>query len=247
MQPQRHRPACITPPHPYRDTSSDWEEALGKIAILGPPRQPADREFSNPEEAEAHGLQLGLWEAASIARRALADDREELPDSSIATYASLTESERDHLRALNSILERVERRFHPAAVEISRRLRDRVKDSEDPLSDYEVYLTIDFYLAEDDPAWCDEEDNLIGSVVERLTDAEDEPEFGFGAFGTNHAEPGRFPGEHHCWLYHEASDHVGLGWRDLLRVGLVWSDFIINEQTAIPVVPPAGCAATEEP
>ncbi|MEI7611043.1 MAG: hypothetical protein WCJ64_26975, partial [Rhodospirillaceae bacterium] len=108
------------------------------------------------------------------------------------------------------------------------------------------FVTIDLYPTDGDPSWSEDQDNLIGSLVQRLTNVKDAPESGFGALGTNHAEPGHFPGEHHCGLFHSAYDHSGLGWRDLLRVGLVWVDFTTIEQTVMPVVTSAACAATEE-
>ncbi|MEI7610289.1 MAG: hypothetical protein WCJ64_23160 [Rhodospirillaceae bacterium] len=205
---------------------------------MAPAEQPGDQEHDDMEAAEAHGLRVGLWEAACIARRGLAEGQGAGDAAGAESYADLTGSERENLRALNRVLAEVERRFHPAAVETTRRLQARKRDRTDCLSDFEVFLTIDLYPADGDPSWSEDSDNQIGSVVERLTDVKALPEFGFGALGTNHAVPGLFPGERHCWLFHSACCHSGLGWGDLLRVGLVWADFSTIEQTVMPVARP---------
>ena len=187
------------------------------------------------EAAESHGLRVGLWEAASIARRGLAGGQGDGDVHCAESYADLTGRERERLLALNRVLAEVERRIHPAAVETTRRLQARKRDRTDCLSDFEVFLTIDLYPADGDPSWSEDTDNLIGSVVERLTDVKALPEFGFGALSTDHAVPGLFPGERHCWLFRSACCHSGLGWGDLLRVGLVWADFATVEQVVLPV------------
>ncbi|MEI7610881.1 MAG: hypothetical protein WCJ64_26150, partial [Rhodospirillaceae bacterium] len=96
MHPPPPRHGCVTAPYAVRDPSYAWEEALGQIARLAPAGQPEDQEHESLEEAEAHGLRLGLWEAASIARQALTEDRGDRADASAASYAALTENERDH-------------------------------------------------------------------------------------------------------------------------------------------------------
>ena len=96
-------------------------------------------------------------------------------------------------------------------------------------------MIVDLFPPDGDPSWDEDADSCIGTVVGGFTTVRESPEFGFGALVTNHAEPGSFPGEHHCWLYHSAYDHSGLGWRDLLRVGSVWVDLVTTEQTVFPV------------
>ena len=236
MEPHRQRQTSITRlPHADRGPRDARDEALREIVRMAPAEQPGDQEHDDLEAAEAHGIHLGLWDAARIARRGLAEGRIARDAVGAESYTDLTGREREHLLALNRVLAEVERRFHPAAVEVTRRLQARKRDRTDSLSDFEVFLTIDLYPADGDPSWSEDPENLIGSAVERLTDVKTLPEFGFGALSTDHAVPGLFPGERHCWLFRSACCHSGLGWGDLLRVGLVWADFATVEQVVLPV------------
>lgn len=159
-------------------------------------------------------------------------------DAADMSYYDLTKREREHLKAINQALTEIERRLHPAAVRLRHKLQARKEDHTDFLHDYELAITVEMYSADCSTALDEEEsNNPITSLVKHLTNVNDAPKFGFGAHDTNHAEPGCFPGERHCWLYHAAYDHSGLSWRDLLRVGQVWGDLVITEQTRVLVAP----------
>ena len=73
------RRRIAAPPLDDHHLSEVRGEALREIARLSPSEQPGDQEHDDLEAAEAHGLRLGLWEAASIARRALAAGQDEQP------------------------------------------------------------------------------------------------------------------------------------------------------------------------
>ncbi|MEI7609993.1 MAG: hypothetical protein WCJ64_21635 [Rhodospirillaceae bacterium] len=215
-------------------THATLARALREIARLGPTSEPGDQEHDGLEEAEAHGLRLGHWEAAVIARRALAEyQNDHLNDCDQVAYSDLTDAERGRLQALNRALAEVEVHLHRTAAELRRQLEAMKADPDSGLDDYEIELVVGLHPPDGDPTWDDDVDNRIGELTERLTAVKDSPGFGFGAARTNHAEPGWFPGENHSWLYHS-----GLGWRDLLRVGLLWVDLIVTRQSVFRVARP---------
>ena len=79
-------------------------------------------------------------------------------------------------------------------------------------------------LGEDDSEYDEEDDNILIEQDELLSHIarpgqdQCDPDH-------NWASPGEdFPGEHHCWLYHDLYDHTGLDWRDLLRIDMIWVD-----------------------
>ena len=215
----------------------DRMRALRAIARLGPSEDPGDREHDSLEDAEAHGVELGLFQAADIARRALASrpacwgvgNRRVNP-------GELSDAEIQHLAELNRVLGDVERRFHTAALDLDRELGRRVLDPDDWLSDYEVELSVDLYPESGDPSWDEDDDNLIGRTTERLTNVCPAPEFGFGAFGTDHTEPGRSLGGIRQYdLFHHLIDHSDLDGADFARVGMVWCDLVVTYQWILPV------------
>ncbi|MEI7610883.1 MAG: hypothetical protein WCJ64_26160 [Rhodospirillaceae bacterium] len=228
-------------------THATLERALREIARLGPTSEPGDQEHDGLEEAEAHGLRLGQWEAAVIARRALAEYlNDHLNDCDQVAYADLTDAERGQLQALNRALAEVEVHLHRTAAELRRQLEAMKADPDSGLDDYEIELEVGLHPPDGDPSWDDDDvDNRIGELTERLTAVKDSPTFGFGAVQINHAEPGWFPGEHHSWLYHCAYDHSGLGWRELLRVGLLWADLVVTRQSVFRVPRPDSADGTQ--
>jgi hypothetical protein len=58
--------------------------------------------------------------------------------------------------------------------------------------------------------------------------------WGFGATHVDHAISFKcFSGEKHCYTYHQLYDHCHLDWRDLLRIGNLYVELKINEQSGM--------------
>ncbi|MEI7606400.1 MAG: hypothetical protein WCJ64_03345 [Rhodospirillaceae bacterium] len=76
-------------------THHHLKRALEEIARLGPSEEPGDHEHDTLEEAESHGLKVGLWQAADIARRALAASSEARPIAETSVRVAGSESSAD--------------------------------------------------------------------------------------------------------------------------------------------------------
>ena len=215
-------------------TEAIYRQALLEIAMLSSSSEPVKQDGDTSEEAEAHGLRLGLLRASEIARRALvnADDRCELINN--RPYSALTNAERAKLHLINHVLSDIERRYHQIALDMIRQMKARYRGVVGGFDDYELELSIAFYPDADDPA-CYDDDGLIGKLCENLKDIEEKPRFAFGALDHNHALSEIFPSEHHCWLYHCAYDHTRMSWNDLLRVKRIWVDIAATLQEMVPI------------
>jgi hypothetical protein len=87
-------------------------------------------------------------------------------------------------------------------------------------------------LREDDPEYEEDDDNILMAVEYLYLGSRNSGDFGNTA-DVNFAEfPERHMGEWHCYLYHDLYDHLGLDWRDLLRIGLLYVEIKIDEQSA---------------
>ena len=154
-------------------------------------------------------------------------------------YASLNESEKAWLRAFNESLRQLEDKFYPIMAAKHKELQARVADPADWLMDFNLECLITFYLREDDPEYEEDDDNVLMEIVEMHREKKTRRrDWGFGATHTNHAESVRdFSGERHCYLYRHLYDHCGLDWRDLFRIGSLWVDIKIDEQSGVlPVI-----------
>jgi len=147
-------------------------------------------------------------------------------------YCDLTNDERRHLRTINESLTDIERRFQSIALQLCSELDQRVASPTDWLGDYEIELAVDLYLNE--AAWeeDDEDDDVFVTLAWDLKGVDAEPDFGFGALHIHHAESihGDFGDERHCWLYHHLYAHSDLCWRDLLRIGPIGVDLMVDYQ-----------------
>ena len=108
-------------------TEAIYRQALLEIAMLSSSSEPVKQDGDTSEEAEAHGLRLGLLRASEIARRALvnADDRCELINN--RPYSALTNAERAKLHLINHVLSDIERRYHQIALDMIRQMKARYR------------------------------------------------------------------------------------------------------------------------
>lgn len=159
-------------------------------------------------------------------------------------YEDLSAEERSRLMALNEQLKQLEEKYLPIMNAKGAELQARVSDPADWMQDFNLEFILTFYLHEDDPEYDEDDDNILMQLEEIVFDY-DEPQrayrnWGFGMTSTNHCESflrEMNDGEHHCYLYHQLYDHCDLDWRDLLRIGELWVDVKIEEQSGmLPII-----------
>jgi hypothetical protein len=153
-------------------------------------------------------------------------------------YSELSADERSRLMALNAQLKRLEGQYLLILNANGEALQARVNDPADWMRYFRLEFVLTFYLREDDPEYEEDDDNILMRLRESGFDY-DEPnrETGFGITSINYCPSKEcHEGEHHGYLYHALADHCNLDWRDLLRIGELWVDVIINEQSGrLPV------------
>ena len=141
----------------------------------------------------------------------------------------MTREQRLFLVNLNNRLYEIEKQLKKETLEIIDKMNKRVNDNTDWINDYEIECTVEFYLREDDPAYSDEEDNILAEFEEgigllRYTTCS------LLAMNENWNDrsipdmdnPEKL--EHHCWFYHQLYDHTDISWDDMLRIGDIWVD-----------------------
>jgi len=165
---------------------------------------------------------------------------EHYPNSPRTAYSSLNEREKVWLRGLNGILRQLEDKYYPIMAAKHQELQARVADPSDWLLDFNLGYLITFYLREDDPEYDEDDDSILMEIKQRFIqlespDRDPEQVWGFGDKKVHHADQDIFLSDQpHCYLYHELYDHSSLDWRDLLRIGGMWLDIKIDEQTWLP-------------
>lgn len=153
-------------------------------------------------------------------------------------YQPLNEEEHKQLLALNERLTLLEEQYLPILNAKHIELQKQVNNPENWIQEFNLEIVITFYLREDDPEYEDEDDNILMQIPISHCDynAEGiERKRGFGMTNINHCD---FIGaenedEHHCYLYHDLYDHCGLDWRDLLRIGSLYVEIKIDEQSGM--------------
>lgn len=159
-----------------------------------------------------------------------------------AEYSSLNASEKAWLQALNESLRQIESKYSVIMNAKCNELRARVTDSSDWLMEFNLSFVITLCLREDDPDYKEDDDNIMIEIDEiyRIPKSRDrEQDWGFGATQVDHAQsPESYPSEHHCWLYYQLYDHCNLDWSDLFRIGDIYVEIKIDEQSGGLPVPP---------
>jgi hypothetical protein len=148
---------------------------------------------------------------------------------------SLTPDEKAWLLQLNDSLTQLEDRFLPILDVKLKELQARVDDPSDWMTEFNLDYVITFYLREDDPEYDDADDNILMQLQSShfFREAQDRV-WGFGATHVDHAISFKcFSGEKHCYTYHQLYDHCHLDWRDLLRIGNLYVELKINEQSGM--------------
>ena len=98
-----------------------------------------------------------------------------------------------------------------------------------------------FWLREDDPAFKEDDANILATLKEDLKRLH-HPEEDFGIDDGMHHNPfqGRdghpLQGEFHYWLYHGLYDHTALWFDAMLRIGRIWVNMPVIYQHTSAVV-----------
>lgn len=149
--------------------------------------------------------------------------------------SELNAEEKSWLLALNESLRQLEEKFLPILDAKLSELQARVADSSDWMNDFNLDYFITFYLREDDPEYEDCDDNILMELQSSyFTREKRERDWGFGATHIDHAISFKcLAGEQHCYTYHQLNDHCHLDWRDLLRIGNLYFEIKIDEQSGM--------------
>ena len=146
-----------------------------------------------------------------------------------------------YVQHINDRLMVIERHVKRETLSLIAQLEARVLNPDDWLSDYELELEVTFWLREDDPAFKEEDDNILATLHEslkRLRHPEDHWGLDDGVnYNIAHAIDGHpMQDEFHCWLYHCLYDHTPLTPEGLLRIGHIWVNIsVIYQHTAVVV------------
>ncbi len=153
-------------------------------------------------------------------------------------YDEISAEERSQLMALNARLKRLEEQYLPILNTKGQSLQARVSDPADWMKYFNLEFVLTLSLRKDDPEYDEADDNVVLVLRESGFDY-DEPNrvWGFGITDINYRHlKETHKGEHHCYLFHALAEHCDLDWRDLLRIGELWVDVKINEQSGrLPV------------
>ena len=147
----------------------------------------------------------------------------------------MTREQRLFLVNLNNRLSEIEKQLKKETLEIITMMNKRLENEADWINDYEIECTVEFYLNEDDPAYSDDEDNILAEFTEgisllRYADhsllASSENWNDLSLPDLDNPEQR----EHHGWFYHQLYDHTKITWDDMLRIGDIWVDINITLQ-----------------
>jgi len=146
--------------------------------------------------------------------------------------------QRQALMRLNEILAKTEKNIKKEALSLMVDYQRKVDDEAEWIADYEADVDISFWLKESDPAFDEDQDNILVVLNEPLKHChEGDIEYYLGG-NVNHNEFQHWPDhpmkdEFHCWLYHCLYDHTELGWIDILRIGSIWVEIKCDLQNFI--------------
>ena len=157
--------------------------------------------------------------------------------------SELSLAQLQYLQRLNAQLVVIEQQVKREALDLIAQLDARVHHPDDWLADYELELEVSFWLREDDPAYQEDDDNILVTLKEYLTllrvpdyDCGLDDGINHNAFQQRDGHP--MQGECHCWVYHRLYDHTDLWFDDMLRIGHIWVNMpVIYQHTSVVVEP----------
>lgn len=155
--------------------------------------------------------------------------------------APFTGGEVERLMTLNRRLGEIESLKRDIAHELRPGLIDKIKNSDDPMGDFEIDTKIDFILRDDDPEASEDSDNILTTRDDFISYPEeiDEDLVDFREY--HDSKTAQLAAEPHCYLFHDLYDHSygvekpSVPLPDCLRIGTVWIDVIIRQQYFLDV------------
>jgi len=156
-------------------------------------------------------------------------------------WSEFSAAQREYVQCINDRLMLIERQVKREALALIAQLEARVHDPDDWLSDYEIELEVSFWLREDEPAYKEDDDNILVTFREYLTLLRTPAYECALDDGVNHniahsMDGHPMQGEFHCWLYHCLYDHTPLAPEDLLRIGHILVNLSVIYQHASAMV-----------
>jgi hypothetical protein len=145
--------------------------------------------------------------------------------------------------SLNNKLFEIEKQIKREAILLIERMEVRVVDAADWINDYEIECKVNFQLNWNDPAYCDEQDNILATITEYfvkpplsdddclLASEESWNELRIRDLDNPDKE------EHHCRFYHVLCEHSKISWADILRIGHIWVDIELILQHHLELAP----------
>lgn len=178
--------------------------------------------------------------AVSVYRK---DQRAELATEEVRAALSLNEWLREYEKILLA-----------KQLSIEREIKDGLRGSDTFLVDFETELTLDFYVREDDPSYENNDadkydwdrhsalmcrikhlaaststDEINNSGYRGLGDCQDHNDIS----GRGHNNP--VCRARHCLLFHELTEHCGVPFKHLIRIGTIWANIEVNHQNAFDI------------
>lgn len=161
--------------------------------------------------------------------------QEHYSKSSRTEYGSLIEREKAWLRVFDETLRQLENKYSAIMDAKHKELQARVADPSDWLMDFNLDYVITLYLREDDSEYEKDDDNILMQIDNVYIDPErPDRDWGLGVIDVDHTEPGYcWDDKRHCYLYRQFYFYCDLDWRDLFRVGSLYVDIKIEEQSGM--------------
>jgi len=176
--------------------------------------------------------------------------------------AKLTPEELQAAINLNDWLIDWEKQLLPRLIQISEAMERQIRSSDGWLTDYEIDVTVDFFVREDDPysyenmpdSYKHFEDCSTLCTAELLShplsaaNAAKGDYFGIGD-SVNHNERRHFSDApedqiRHCLTFHELYDHLDVPMKHMIRIGRVFTDIVVRHQSGIDIDLAGDCAVT---
>jgi hypothetical protein len=144
---------------------------------------------------------------------------------------------------MNAKLGELETKLHELLSPLEPALRTKVRDEADPMADFNLECKLDFHLAEDDPTYSEEDDNILVSKCGTMAISDDahslsgKYRMGYNDRYVEGVTDKGILSVPHSWLFHELYDHgygpldgPALSFKDCARIGRVWVDVVITQQ-----------------
>ena len=146
--------------------------------------------------------------------------------------AEMTREQRLFLVNLNVRLAEIEQQYKKEALALIEMMNAKVESDADWIHDYEIECKIHFNLNPTDPAYNEDEDNIMAEIRDSIGMLENESGSSIENWNEHHIPDLDNPDqeENHCWLFHQLCDHSELSWADLLRIGSIWVDVNLTLQ-----------------